>query len=448
MKQLFFTILFLFTTAIVIAQTNTKEELQRKKQDLNREIEEIKTNLAQTGNDKKETMRYRLLLSRKIEARNQIIESIKEEVYYIEKDIIRNYREIDTLKKELDSLKAQYAKSVIYAYKNRSNYDFLNFLFSAGNFNDALKRISYLKNYRQYREQQAGQIQKTNEIVKEKVASLTGKRQNKNNSLAEESKEVAILDEDKKEQDRIFNSLQSKEKEFLASMKRTENKKREIDRAIKKIIEAEIAKARELEKKRKKAEQDRLKKYNDSLKLAAKKAEVVNPTPGTTTPIAKPPVAPAVKVKKAPNELENTPEGVITSAEFLKNKGNLPWPVEKSFVTFHFGTNRIPAKPRDIIQIKDGLTMETAVGASIKCIFEGEVVMVDDGADVIVIKHGSYFSAYGNIGSASVSVGQKVGVGQVIGKVGTNDDGSGEMELLITNEKGTYFNPESWLRRR
>jgi murein hydrolase activator len=118
-------------------------------------------------------------------------------------------------------------------------------------------------------------------------------------------------------------------------------------------------------------------------------------------------------------------------------------------VTFHFGTNRIPAKPRDIIENRDGVTMETGIGAPVKTIFEGEVSMVSNVGDqtLIVIKHGKYFTAYSNLGSASVSKGQKVTRGQVIGKAGINDDGVGEMELLITNEKGTYLNPESWIRR-
>ncbi len=444
MKQLLFIFSIVIFSATAIAQQPTKEELQRKTQELNREIEIIRDNLAKTGNDKKETIRYRLQLSRKIEARNQIIENIKGEVYFIEKDIIRNYREIDTLKKELDTLKAQYAKSIVYAYKNRSNYDFLNFLFSAGTFNDALKRIAYLKNYRQYREQQAGQITKTNDLLKKKVENLTGKRQDKGKALVEQNKQMTELAEDKKEQDKTLATIQTKEKELSATMQKKQKQKQEVARAIKKIIDEQLAIARKKEQERLKAERDRLKKYNDSIALANKKNNVP-----VTPPLVKIPTDVTPKTKRPPSELENTPEGIITSAEFEKNRGSLPWPVDQKFVTFHFGTNRIPAKPRDIIEYRDGVTIETAINASVKTIFEGEVTMVSNVGDqtLIVIKHGKYFTAYSNLGSASVSKGQKVTRGQVIGKAGINDDGVGEMELLITNEKGTYLNPESWIRR-
>ncbi len=444
MKRLLFIYSIILFSATAFAQPPTKEELQRKTQDLNREIEEIRANLAKTGNDKKETIRYRLQLSRKIDARNQIIENIKGEVYYIGKDIIRNYREIDTLKKELDTLKAQYAKSIVYAYKNRSNYDFLNFLFSAGTFNDALKRIAYLKNYRQYREQQAGQIKKTNELLQTKVENLTGKRQDKGKALVEQSKQMNELAEDKKEQDLTLTKLQKTENELGVSMQKKQKQKQDISRAIKKIIDDEIAKARKIEQDRIKREKDRLKKYNDSVALANKKNNV-----SVVPPLVKLPTEVTPKTKRPPSELENTPEGIITSAEFEKNKGNLPWPVDQKFVTFHFGANRIPAKPRDIIENRDGVTMETGIGASVKAIFEGEVTRIYNVADVVlvVIKHGKYFSAYNNLSSSIVKEGQKIVRGQAIGKAGINDDGVGEMELLITNEKGNYLNPESWIRR-
>lgn len=446
MKQLLFIFSLLFFSVASIARQPTKEELQRKTQELNKEIDDIRANLAKTTGDKKETMRYRLLLNRKIEARNQIIQNIKGEVYYIEKDIIRNYREIDTLKKELDTLKAQYAKSVVYAYKNRSNYDFLNFLFSAGTFNDALKRIAYLKNYRQYREQQAGQIKKTNELLQKKVESLTGKRQDKGKALDEQNKQMNVLAEDRKEQDQTLAKLQKTEKELSTAMQKKQKQKQEVARTIKRIVDEEIAKAakaRKLESDRlRKLEQDRQKKFRDSIALV----KANNPN----LPVTKDPVTPVIKEPKPPRVLEESPEVQLTSAEFEKNRGNLPWPVDQKFVTFHFGVNRIPAKPRDIIENRDGVTMETGVGAAVKSIFDGEVSAVDNIADqvLVVIRHGKYFTAYSGLGAASVSKGQMVTRGQVIGKAGTNDDGQGEIELLIANEKGTYLNPEGWVRKR
>ncbi len=76
------------------------------------------------------------------------------------------------LKAELDTLKIQYAQSIVFAYKNRSSYDFLNFIFSANTFNDALRRIEYLKSYRAYREERAENIRNTQQLLQAKIDGL------------------------------------------------------------------------------------------------------------------------------------------------------------------------------------------------------------------------------------------------------------------------------------
>lgn len=436
MKILLAIVSFILIEVSSFAQAQpTKEDLQRRNQELSKEIEDIKANLEKTHGDKKATLSLLSKLNRKIEARNQIIENIKGEVYYIEKDIIHTYHEIDTLKKELDTLKAQYAKSIIYAYKNRSSYDFLNFIFSANNFRDALKRITYLKTYRQYREQQAARIKNTNLILKDKVSSLTGKKENKSAALVEQSNQMSILEEDKKEKDKALAEIQEKEKELAQTMKKKEKQRREIAAQINKIIQRELAEAR-------KKEQENQKRIKDSINLANKKNPPIN-----NNIIKIPP--PIKKSQRPPSELENTPEGIITSTQFEKNKGSLPWPVDQKYVTLHFGVNSIPAKPRPINVVSDGVTMETQLGAPVKVIFDGEVASVSNIADkiLVIVRHGKYFSAYSNLESANVTRGQKVIRGQVIGKAGANDDGAGEMELIITNEKGTNLNPESWIRK-
>lgn len=439
MKYIFSIFLIFICCVNVFAQQPSKEELQRKNQELSKEIEEIRQNLAKTSGDRKSILGLMAQLNRKIEARNQIIANIKGEVYYLEKDILHNYKEIDTLKKELDTLKVQYAKSIVYAYKNRSNYDFLNFLFSAHNFNDAFKRIAYLKTYRQYREQQAAQIKKTNELLQKKIESLTGKKQDKSKALNEQNKQMSVLEEDKKEKDQVISQLQAKEKELSNTIKKKEKQRQDVARQIKRIISEELAKARRLE-------QERQKRYNDS--LAKAKTKIPPITTSTNPPVIKNPPPTTVKKQRPPSELENTPEGLITSTEFEKNRGSLPWPVDQRVVTLHFGVNSIPAKPRNINVVSDGITMETAIGAAVKAIFDGEVASIMEIADkmLVMIKHGKYFSAYSNLESAVVKKGQKVTRGQVIGKAGSNDDGVGEMELIITNEKGANLNPESWVR--
>jgi murein DD-endopeptidase MepM/ murein hydrolase activator NlpD len=67
---------------------------------------------------------------------------------------------------------------------------------------------------------------------------------------------------------------------------------------------------------------------------------------------------------------------------------------------------------------------------------------------VVIIQHGRYFSTYSNLSGVSVSRGQQVKTGQVIGRVAVNLDGVGSVDLYISNENSNFYDPESWLRRR
>ncbi len=236
MKKLSVLFFALLTGLRIFAQQPTKEELQRRNTDLAKEIAGIRADLDKAKGDKKVTLGLLEQLNRAITKRNQVISNIKGEVYYIEKDIIRNLHETETLQKEVDTLKVQYAKSIVYAYKNRSNYDFLNFLFSAGNFNDALKRLAYLKTYRQYREQQAGRIRKAKEVLKAKSEALKLKRADKTTALSEQNKQMNELAQDKKSKDQALAVIKSQEQQLSATISKKEKQRQQNSATINKII--------------------------------------------------------------------------------------------------------------------------------------------------------------------------------------------------------------------
>jgi septal ring factor EnvC (AmiA/AmiB activator) len=66
---------------------------------------------------------------------------------------------------------------------------------------------------------------------------------------------------------------------------------------------------------------------------------------------------------------------------------------------------------------------------------------------VVFIKHGKYFSVYSNLSSASVQRGQTLKTGQVVGRVGANDDGQGQVDLIIMKENNNV-NPAQYLRKK
>jgi len=147
------------------------------------------------------------------------------------------------------------------------------------------------------------------------------------------------------------------------------------------------------------------------------------------------------------NSLENTPEVTKVSVSFEKNIHNLPWPVDKAQITAPFGKRKVEGT--SIIEDNIGVTIATVAGASVKAVFEGTVSSIFDvaGSQTVTLKHGKYFTTYYNLTGVTVSKGQEVKMGHVIGKAGTNDDGDGEI-LFVVNADTRFVDPENWLKSR
>jgi murein DD-endopeptidase MepM/ murein hydrolase activator NlpD len=92
-----------------------------------------------------------------------------------------------------------------------------------------------------------------------------------------------------------------------------------------------------------------------------------------------------------------------------------------------------------------GVTIDVTSGAAVKSVFKGEVQSVFSVGDVqaVMIRHGKYFTTYSNLSTVSVSKGQQVTTGQIIGRVGE----IAQLEFVLSNEKGSNLDPELWLKR-
>jgi septal ring factor EnvC (AmiA/AmiB activator) len=425
-------------SGLIAQQTQTRAELEKQRAEIQNEINEVRESLELTKKNRKASLTQLSLLQRKLRLRQAAINNVNNQIVFIQNDIGKSRNEIAKLKRDLDTLKSQYQKSVVYAYKNRSNYDFLNFIFSASSFNDALKRVEYLKSYRSYREQQTNTIISTQSLLEKKIGSLEASRKEKDEVLAKQEKDKLELVEEKKEKDQVVSKLKLRERELakeLSAKQRADNKLRaSIKAAIDREIRLARQKALEEEKRQKEAALAAAKVESPSVA----KAE----NPAATSTEAKKDVAVAKK-----SVFDDTPGGEIISDNFEKNKGKLPWPIERGNITIPFGTYSIAGTK--IKGNNPGLTLETEENSSVKAIFDGEVSAVFDieGESNVLIRHGKYFTTYGNLSSASVSKGQKVKSGDVIGKAGPNADGNGEIEFVLLLENRN-LDPAVWIRRK
>jgi septal ring factor EnvC (AmiA/AmiB activator) len=420
---------FVFISALSsFAQTQTpaqtRADLEKERAAIQQEIEEVKHSLDITHKNRKETLGQLALLQKRLRLRQAAISNLNHQLDYIQADMNNSWSEILKLKKELDTLRKQYAESVVYAYENRTNYDYLNFIFAATSFNDALKRVAYLKSYREYREERAENIQKTHDLLQSKIDGLKIKRVQKDEALVKQNKEKQVLEVEKKEKDQVVSGLQSHEKELRKQM----NLKRRQDQKLGNAIAAAIRRARE----------EAIREAKKDAATTANAPAKANNAPASGNDAA---AKTATRPARA-GTLFKTAADVALSDNFEKSRGHLPWPVASGSIAMRFGPHEYL---KDIYHNNQGITIETAPGTSVKAVFKGEVQSVFNVGDVsaVMIRHGKYFTTYSNLESVSVTKGQQVNTGQVLGKLAD----IGQLDFVLSDEKDNLFDPEKWLSK-
>lgn len=460
--------------ALLIAQAPqlSREELEHRKRELQKEIDEANEALKTTKKSTRESLSQLRALRDKITLRSRLINNINEEINFINGDINAAYRDIKTLEKDLDTLKSQYAQLVVYAYKNRSTYDMLNFIFSAETFNDAIKRYQYLKQYRDYRRRQADNILETQVLLNKKIETLQDQKEKRSGTLKAEQEQRNILETDKKEKDQVLNNLKGREKELMVDINKNKKDAQKVQAAIQAVIRREIEIARrqaeeEAIAKRKAIAEEKKRKEEAARKAAALAAAAnaaksnsgnavtenkTEPKP-ESKPVELPPPPKAVDPEKpvrTENVLEATPEALALSESFENNRGKLPWPVSSGHIIGHFGRQQHAVMERITVE-NDGVIIGTNKGAVVRAIFQGEVrtvAVIPGGGSLIIIRHGQYFTNYARLQTVNVRTGERVTTGQVIGTAGTNElENLGEVELQIYRGIQKQ-NPEFWIRKK
>jgi len=376
--------------AVGLSAQNSREELQKREQELQKELADLNRLYNETQNNKKLSLKQLAIIKSKINRREELVNSINKQIRQLDETIYLKERDVYRLRRELDTLRQKYAKSLVFAFKHRSNYEYLNFLFSAINFNDAIKRVTYLRSYRRNRETQAVAIAKSEVLLKEKIELLNSSKKERMSTLVVQNEQLKVLQTDKKEQDKVVEQLKGKEKELTAQIRDKEKQRQRVQQAFQAIIRREIDEAKKRETARIKAQEEKA------------KTQPARPSGGPSA-------------------------GVVTA---------------------HFGIENIPGTK--LKRKTDGIEISLPVGSVVKCVADGRISYISEveGEQVIIIQHGKYFTGYTNLSSVSVNKNQEVKAGTVLGRSGVSIDGEGSLIFMITNEKSTPIDPEIWLKSR
>ena len=391
---------------VVNASAQSKKELEKKRAALDKQIKTTTALIDQARKEQRVTQEQLRLLESQIQAREELINAMSGELRKVDQRINEDVEMVASLKQDLVVLREEYARMLQFAYRNRNAYDRMSYLFAASSFQQAYRRSRYLAQIAEQRKRQAALIEETRTTIDQRLAGLQAQREEKSKLMDEQQVERKRLDGDRHGQQAALTNLKKEEGRLRETQKKQEQQRRELDAAIRKAIEAELK------------------------------------------PKPKPGAKPGTPAKL---DLTLTPEAKELNADFEKNKGKLPWPVEKGVITSRFGKQPHPVLPGIVIE-NNGIDITTEKNASVRALFRGEVssvIVIPGAGKAVILSHGVYRTVYSNLREVSVSKGQKVDTKQALGTVLTDENGSvAHVELWkITSEGLVKVDPGPWLFR-
>lgn len=386
-------LLFVLLIVSVLLPAQTLKELELKKEKTRKEIEYTNNLLEKTGNNTKATLNKLNLVNQQIQSRTNLIEDYNTELALIQQSIEQNEGVISMLSSDHEKVKTDYVNLIKQAYRKRGDYNKIIFILSSQSFNQAYKRLLYMRQMAEYRQKQAEQIDAIKQVLELKTIDLKTARQEKQQVLNQQMKEVSVLNNEKQKQSQYVAQLQKRQRELNDHLRYQQRIEDRLQKEIERLIEEEARKAR---------------------------------------------------------EVARTPEFKVLSDDFEKNKGRFPWPTQHGVITDKFGEHAHPVMKNIIIK-NNGIDITTKPGENARAIFKGtvsRVFAIPGGNMAVIVRHGEYITVYSNLKEVFVKQGDQLETNQNIGLIFSDkdDDNKTVLKFQIWKES-VKLNPELWIAK-
>ena len=389
-KWLGLIVLSVLSLQFSVYAADSVKELQKKQKKLQQEIEQTNKMLKQTKRDESATLNKLQLIGQNIKNQKQLIRTLDREITALNGEMkVLNLRR-DSLQKQLEAYKADYAEMVRQTHYARMQQSPLLFLLSSDSFQQLTRRARYLREFAHYRQEQVHRIEEVQAQIAEQNNLLQANKKNKQNVLSSRKKEQDNLKRDERKQQNMLNQLKSKEKDLSKQIQQKQKKVNELNKKIDDIIR-----------------------------------------------------------KQASTKTTLTKEQQLVAGGFEANEGRLPWPVEKGMISGHFGKQQHAVYQHVTIDNK-GIYLQTTSGAKARAVYKGEVTscFMIGGTYAVIIQHGNYRTVYSNLSKLSVKQGDKIDTKQTIGTIYTDAEQDQKTELYFQIYKDRdILNPELWIAK-
>lgn len=398
-----FLLLALIIGVNTTAQKTKRQQLESRRIQLQKDKVYINGLLSNTIRKEKNLLIELIDTEKKIDNSQKLITAISRESRELDNEIYLNQLEINKNRRDLEALKKDYADMIYKSYKSKSQNSRIMFLLSSENFFQAYKRFQYMKQYTSFRKQQGEDIQKKTIEIQELNDTLKNKKVVKQLLLSDQKLEQQTISQEKKEKQNLLSQIKKKESKYNKQIKQFLKEEKKINAQIDKIIK-------------------------DAIAASNKKSGKVVPKSGKA-------------------EFVLTAEAKVLADQFTANKGKLPWPVEKGYVSMYYGKQPHPIVKTATIQ-SNGVRISTAKGSKARAVFNGTVLAVQvmsGNKKAVLIQHGNYITVYKNLQNVSVGAGDKVTTKEEIGSIFTDKVTGKTILSFVLSKNATTENPKPWI---
>ena len=387
-------ILLLIVLISSSVSSQTKQDLENQKKQIQEDIKKIELKLKTNSKQKKLIVSNAEDINYKIKLQQNLINNINSQLNLILREIDRNENRLSDLKQRELTLKDELSKMLLSAYKKKSNLNKLMFVFSSTSFQQAYKRIQYFKQYANFQSKTLSKIKINSNDIKNVIVVLDSQKTNKKLLIDENEEIKRDLSIEYTGLNNLIAEVNKNQKRYSAEIKQKQKLTREIDKKIQRLIEEALAKA-----------------------------------------------------KKKDGRFELTEEAKLISKNFNANKGKLPSPVIRGSVVLGFGKQPHPIVKTTTIQ-SNGVRIRTSSDVEARTIFNGVVYSIiksKNNTHTILIQHGNFFTVYKNLSDIYVKKGDKLKTKDSIGKIATDPlNGQTILSFSIFNN-GVPQNPRFWI---
>ena len=392
--------------------------MEKERQELVRRIDQTRQQLEEVRRKRKSGLQQLQLLKNQIQNREKIIRNYSTEIVRQEAQITEVENVVQSLQVDLKQLRERYAQLLRQYQRQIMAPSMPLLILSASDVNQALRRTWHLRQYNQFRREQAAAIVDLQQELNQKGEVLQAEKERKEELKAKEEENKNALKQESQEQDKVVKALQKDEKKLRQELRNQEIARNRLQKNIEDLIRKEIEAARQ---------------------AAAKTEDKGKANQGPTQ-----------QPQRNQALLELTPEAKALGKAFEENRGRLPWPLQKAMVSETFGFHPHPHLKNISIR-NDGITLKAEAGAPVRACFRGEVtavVNIPGMQKTVIIRHGQYLTVYAHLDQTQVSKGQKIQTGQTIGRLHVRQE-DGQSYLQFQLWKGTAkVNPLPWLAGR